>query len=57
MKLNSIISHWHQTKSRRLAVFEIKVSYCAHSGCIGSQNCAPGSLSMCSSLYKDISML
>ena len=33
---------------------EIKVLYCAHVGCIGSQNHAPGSLFMCSSLYKGI---
>ena len=38
-------------------VFEIKVLHCAHSGCMGSQNCAPGNLLMCSSLYKGINIL
>ena len=34
------------------SVSEIKVLCYAHTGCIGSQNRAPDSLSMCSSLYK-----
>ena len=38
-------------------MFEIKVLYCAHAGCTGSQNCAPGGLSMGSSLYKGINRL
>ena len=38
-------------------VLEIKVWFSAHAGCTGSQNCAPGSLSVCSPLYKGINML
>ena len=41
----------------RMSVFKIKVLYCARAGCIGSKNCAPGSFSMCSSLYKGIDTL
>ena len=41
----------------RVPVFEIKDLYRAHGGCIGNQNCAHGSVSMCSSLYKDSNML
>ena len=38
-------------------MFEIKVLFCAHIGCTGSKNRAPGSLSVCSSLYKGIDIL
>ena len=38
-------------------MFEINVLYCAPAGCTGSQNRAPGSLSMGSSLYKGIDRL
>ena len=41
----------------RTPVFEMKVSYCANAGCMGSQNCALGYLSMCSSLHKGINIL
>ena len=34
------------------AVFEIKVVYCAHAGCIDSQKSAPSSVSMCSCLFR-----
>ena len=40
-----------------LAVFEMKVLYCAHTGCRGSQNRAPGILSMGSPLYNGNTML
>ena len=36
----------HILEMNNQAVFEIKVLYCAHAGCIGNQNCAPGSLYM-----------
>ena len=42
---------------RSQSVFEIKVLSCAHAGCMGSQNCASGNLSMRSSLYKGIDIL
>ena len=38
-------------------MFEIKVLFCAHVGCTGSQNRAPGRLSVCSPLYKGINIL
>ena len=43
--------------SAEQTMFEIKVLYCAQAGCIGSQNHAPASLTMCSSLFKGINML
>ena len=44
------------TNAQRIStVFENEVLYCA--GCIGTQNHAPGSLSMCSSLYKSINKI
>ena len=38
-------------------MFEIMVLFCAHTGCTGSQNRAPGILSMGSFLYKGINRL
>ena len=37
-----------------LAVFEIKVLFCAPAGCKDPKNGAPGHLSVCYSLYKPI---
>ena len=42
---------------RNGTVFEIKVLFYAHAGCTCSQNCAPGSLSVCYPLYKGINIL